>query len=76
MVILIYIIIYINIKYIILILNLFQNTIWTFEPLNPAATHIWNIDPTFEQEHLGKLSQMQILEILPNGVDEVPIVLP
>ena len=32
--ILIYIIIYINIKYIILILNLFQNTIWTFEPLN------------------------------------------
>ena len=33
-VILIYIVIYINIKYIILILNLFQNTIWTFEPLN------------------------------------------
>ena len=34
---------------------------------NPASTHIWNIDPTFEQEHLGNFSQMQILEILPNG---------
>ena len=47
-----------------------------FEPFEPASKHIWNIDPTFEQEHLGKFSQMQILEILPNGVDEVPIVLP
>ena len=57
-------------------MNLFQNTIWTFEPFELSGTHIWNIDPTFEQEHLGNFSQMQILEILPNGVDEVPIVLP
>ena len=53
-----------------------QHNSCVFEPLNPASKHIWNIDPTFEQEHLRKLSQMQILEILPNGVDEVPIVLP
>ena len=34
------------------------------------------MDPTFEQEHLGIFAQMQILGILPNGDDEVPIVLP